>query len=37
MGAKGREIVEQAFSGEIINAQTFAIWNGSIAHAKTLF
>jgi len=27
MGAKGREIVEQAFSGEIINAQTFAIWN----------
>ena len=27
MGAKGREIVEQAFSSEIINAQTFAIWS----------
>ena len=27
MGAKGREIVEQTFSGEIINAQTFAIWD----------
>ena len=27
MGAKGREIVEQAFSSEIINAKTFAIWN----------
>ena len=27
MGAKGREIVEQEFSSEIINMQTFAIWN----------
>ncbi len=27
MGAKGREIVEQEFSSEIINEQTFAIWN----------
>ena len=27
MGAKGRKIVEQEFSGDIINAQTFAIWN----------
>ena len=27
MGVNGREIVEQEFSGEMINAQTFAIWN----------
>ena len=27
MGVNGREIVEQEFSGEMINAQTFGIWN----------
>lgn len=27
MGVKGREIVEQEFSDEMINAQTFGIWN----------
>jgi hypothetical protein len=27
MGVNGREIVEQEFSGEMINAQTFDIWN----------
>ena len=27
MGAKGRKIVEQEFSDDIINAQTFAIWD----------
>ena len=27
MGVNGREIVEKEFSGEMINAQTFDIWN----------
>ena len=27
MGVNGRKIVEQEFSGEMINAQTFGIWN----------